>query len=87
MINEQLAGRQELAVGQTLNLTVADKALSLPVLAIYPDYGRPAGEVLLNAELLPTAFKPGFESLSINPGNLDMATVVSGLQRVCRWRR
>ena len=82
MINEQLARRQELAVGETLNLTVADEALSLPVLAIYPDYGRPAGEVLLNAGLLPAAFQPGFESLSINPGDLDMATVVSGLQRV-----
>ncbi|UQG58328.1 ABC transporter permease [Marinobacter sp. M3C] len=82
MVNEQLARRYPLAVGDTLVLTLADTRLELPVLAIYADYGRPAGEVLINLELLPNEFVPAFESFSISPGVIDIALITDGLQRL-----
>lgn len=82
MVNEQLARRYPLAVGDTLVLTLANTRLTLPVLAIYADYGRPAGEVLINLELLPDEFVPEFESFSISPGAGDIALITDGLQRL-----
>jgi putative ABC transport system permease protein len=82
MVNEQLARRYPLAVGDTLVLTLANTRLELPVLAIYADYGRPAGEVLVNIELLPDEFVPAFESFSISTGASDMTTITDGLQRL-----
>ncbi len=82
LINEQLARRYGLEVGESLELTVAERRWSLPVLAIYPDYGRPAGEAMINARDLPASFRPGFEGLSINPGTLGMAAIEAGLKQV-----
>lgn len=82
MVNEQLARRHAFAVGDTLSVVVAGEPLSLPVLGVYPDYGRPAGEVLLNAEQLPDSFVPSFESFSISPGSASMAEVTAGLKQV-----
>lgn len=82
MVNEQLARRYPLAVGDTLALTLANTRFELPVLAIYADYGRPAGEVLINLELLPDEFVPAFESFSISPGASDIALITDGLQRL-----
>jgi putative ABC transport system permease protein len=82
MVNEQLARRYPLAVGDTLVLTLANTRLELPVLAIYADYGRPAGEVLINLKLLPDEFVPTFESFSISPGASDIALISDGLQRL-----
>lgn len=80
MVNEQLARRYPLAVGDTLMLTIADTALELPVLAIYADYGRPAGEVLISLKRLPAEFVPAFESFSISPGSMDINAITDGLQ-------
>ncbi|EBA00602.1 ABC transporter permease [Marinobacter sp. ELB17] len=82
MVNEQLARRYPLAVGDTLVLTLANTRLERPVLAIYADYGRPAGEVLINLELLPDEFVPVFESFSISPGASDITMITDGLQRL-----
>ena len=82
MVNEQLARRYPLVVGDTLVLTLANTRLERPVLAIYADYGRPAGEVLINLELLPDEFVPAFESFSISPGASDIALITDGLQRL-----
>ncbi len=82
MINEQQARRQNLSVGDTLTVTVAGKAFTLPIVAIYADYGRPAGEVLLHASVLPKAFRPASVSLSINPGSLGIEAVKAGLQQL-----
>lgn len=57
-------------------------AAAQPVLAIYADYGRAAGEVLINFELLPNEFVPAFESFSISPGVIDIALITDGLQRL-----
>ncbi|OAN88146.1 ABC transporter permease [Marinobacter sp. EhC06] len=82
MVNEQLARRQDVKVGQTLQVTLASQSFEFPVLAIYPDYGRPAGEILIHPSVLPADFAAGFQSLSISPGNLSIEDVIDGLQRV-----
>jgi len=87
MVNEQLARRYPLAVGDTLVLTLANTRLERPVLAIYADYGRPAGEVLINLELLPDEFVPAFESFSISPGASDITMITDGLQRLWQVKR
>ncbi|MEC7377370.1 MAG: ABC transporter permease, partial [Pseudomonadota bacterium] len=85
MVNEQLARRQALDIGQTLTVVLADHTLKLPVLAIYPDYGRPAGELLLSAALLPGEFRPTFRSLSVSPGALSIDQVTSQLREI--WQQ
>lgn len=82
LINEQLARRYGMQVGQPLTLTMADERLSLPVLAVYPDYGRPAGEIMISAGQIPDGFKSGFEGISINPGQVPMETIKAGLQQL-----
>lgn len=82
MVNEQLARRYPLAVGDSLALTLADTRLELPVLAIYADYGRPAGEVLIHLDLLPAGYVPAFESFSISPGESGIEVITDGLQRL-----
>lgn len=52
------------------------------MLATYPDYGRPAGEILIHPSVLPEDFATGFQSLSVSPGNLDIEEVIDGLKRV-----
>jgi putative ABC transport system permease protein len=82
MINEQLARRQMLSVGDSVTVTMAGKTLALPVLGIYADYGRPASEVLLHASLLPDAFNPVSESFSISPGDIGIDAVTSGFRQL-----
>ena len=82
MVNEQLARRQDIAVGQTLTVLFGSQSFELPVLAIYPDYGRPAGEILIHPSVLPAEFETGFQSLSVSPGNLSIEAVTDGLKGV-----
>jgi len=82
MINEQLARRQRLQVGDRLRLILGDQPQAFPVLGVYPDYGRPVGEVLLNAETLPDNFNVRFESLSVTPGEPGIAPVSDTLQQI-----
>ncbi len=65
MVNEQLARRQSVVVGQRLQLTVAGKDLARTVVGIYPDYGRPVGEIALPRSALPAGFQPDFASLAV----------------------
>lgn len=82
MINEQLARREAVAVGDRLQLTLGDQPKALPVLGIYPDYGRPVGEVLLNRETLPDTFDIGFESLSVTPAEPGITSVTNALENL-----
>ena len=82
MVNEQLARRQDLEVGQMLKVTLGSQPLEFPVLAIYPDYGRPAGEILIHPSILPADFATGFQSLSVSPGTLSIEDVTDGLKRI-----
>jgi putative ABC transport system permease protein len=82
MVNEQLARRQDIAVGQTLTVLFGSQSFEFPVLAIYPDYGRPAGEILIHPSVLPADFTTGFQSLSVSPGNLSIEEVTNGLKQV-----
>ncbi|WP_160153751.1 ABC transporter permease [Microbulbifer sp. ALW1] len=53
MINEQLARRQVLGLGDQVTLRLGTEALALKVIGIYADYGRPEGELLLPIAALP----------------------------------
>jgi len=75
MINEQLARRYRLEVGDTLDIRLADTNRNAEVVAIYADYGRPAGEVLMAGSALPAAFKPHFQSFSVTPGGVAMSDI------------
>ncbi|WP_346839951.1 ABC transporter permease [Microbulbifer sp. SAOS-129_SWC] len=55
MINEQLARRQSLALGDRVQMRVGSEPLSRIVVGIYADYGRPEGELLLPLTALPDA--------------------------------
>ncbi|BEH12893.1 FtsX-like permease family protein [Marinobacter shengliensis] len=80
MVNEQLAYRLDLSVGEELELVLAEQALNLPVLGIYPDYGRPAGEVLIAGQILPADFEVTFESFSISPASVPIETITDALR-------
>ncbi|WP_237059379.1 ABC transporter permease [Microbulbifer sediminum] len=58
MVNEQLARRQSLAVGDRVRFRLGSDSLSRQVIGIYADYGRPEGELLLPLALVPDSL-PG----------------------------
>lgn len=66
LVNEQLARRQSLSVGQRLRVTVASRTLDRTVVGIYPDYGRPVGEIALPRSVLPDSFHADFASLAVS---------------------
>lgn len=82
MVNEQLARRRGTGVGDRLPVEIAGHTLTLPVLAVYPDYGRPAAEVLVSRASVPAGFRPSFESFAINPGADGIRSIVAALQQV-----
>ncbi|WP_370229449.1 FtsX-like permease family protein [Marinobacter nauticus] len=82
MVNEQLARRQKLAVGDRLIVRLGARRFQAPVLAVYPDYGRPSGEVLVLASLLPEDFEARFRSLSISAGIEEIKVVEAQLARL-----
>jgi putative ABC transport system permease protein len=82
MVNEQLARRQKLAVGDRLIVRLGARRFQAPVLAVYPDYGRPSGEVLVPASLLPEDFEARFRSLSISAGVEEIKVVEAQLARL-----
>jgi len=75
MVNEQLARRHRLEVGDALDIALAETTEKRTVVGIYADYGRPAGEILMAGSALPEAFNARFESFSVNPGDLAMADI------------
>lgn len=86
MVNEQLARRRGYQPDDTLSFTLAGRVVTFPVLGVYADYGRPAGEILAAGQVLPEAFEARFESLSVNPGVWAMADIEQGLARAWNAR-
>lgn len=82
MINEQLARRQNLGVADSVRLSLGGEPRDWVVLGVYPDYGRPVGEVLMNADMLPDNFKVRFESLSVTPGEQGVAHITGAFQKI-----
>jgi putative ABC transport system permease protein len=82
MVNEQLARRQGVKVGDNLSVKLGPSVVEFPVLAVYPDYGRPAGEILVNTSMLPPGFDTSFESLSVSPGKLSIEEISGQLKQV-----
>ncbi|WP_409523072.1 FtsX-like permease family protein [Nitrincola sp. MINF-07-Sa-05] len=54
MISEQLARRLSLSLGDEVRLPGIQGDLPLKLVAIYPDYGNPKGQIVLNLSLLKT---------------------------------
>lgn len=84
LVNEQLARRQELTPGSLLSLAIAGEAREVTVAGVYADYGRPAGEVLMDTRYLPDGLVPGFRSLTIELADGSIGTsradLVTGLE-------
>lgn len=87
MVNEQLARRQGLAVGDTVSVKLGSQVAGFPILAVYPDYGRPAGEILVNTAMLPSGFEAGFQSLSVSPGEFPIARITGQLKDIWNVRQ
>ncbi|GGE65252.1 ABC transporter permease [Streptosporangium jomthongense] len=82
MINEQLARRHNLGAGDRLQLSIGGEPLDSVIVGVYPDYGRPVGEVLLNAGLLPASFNTRFESVSVTPGRPGIDRITEALRQI-----
>ena len=65
LVNEQLARRQGLGPGSEVSVVVAGQHRVVSVAGVYADYGRPAGEILLDMDGLPEAFAADFRSLTL----------------------
>jgi len=80
MVNEQLARRQGVTLGQRLRIEVGGELLEALVVGIYADYGRPSAELLVHGEWLPENFTPSFQSFSINPGERSVEDIARRLK-------
>nr|WP_299245720.1 ABC transporter permease [uncultured Halomonas sp.] len=86
-INEQLARRQGLAPGDTLQLKSPASLITLRVAAIYPDYGNPRGEIVLPVSRLATEFKAPSGTLGVVLAPTeDRAQTLERLQNALRQR-
>ena len=84
MVNEQLARRQSIRLGQTLRYRVHGQTRSGPVVGVYADYGRPSGELLIHGQFFPQgadAPMPGFQSFSVNAGQHTAQTISDRLRQ------
>ncbi|WP_152206467.1 ABC transporter permease [Marinobacter changyiensis] len=70
LVNEQLARREQLTVGDPLTFAFDGSPQSRTIAGIYADYGRPAGEILISHQLWPP--EANYSSLSFS------VTLVSG---------
>nr|WP_067291698.1 FtsX-like permease family protein [Marinobacterium profundum] len=71
MLNEQLARRQHLKLGDWIKVRLGSMEKLYQVAAIYADYGRPDGEIMLGYRHFPTAL-PGRHTtfvLGLAPGS------------------
>lgn len=82
LVNEQLARRYEIAVGDALALKVQGGQQSLRVAGVYADYGRPSGEILMSGAWLPEGFTPRFESFSVNASQQDIDLITERLKQL-----
>ncbi|WP_237064221.1 FtsX-like permease family protein [Microbulbifer zhoushanensis] len=72
MVNEQLARRQSLSVGDRVRFRLGSAPLSRQVIGIYADYGRPEGELLLPLALVPDSLPERYTTFVL--GVNDTAT-------------
>lgn len=74
MVNEQLARRQQLELGDEVRVRWGNRTRSGPLVAVYADYGRPAGELLLPASAVSRDWHPDFVRYAVRlNGNTTVA--------------
>lgn len=71
LINEQLARRQSLAVGDRIHFRLGTEAHSRAVIGIYADYGRPEGELMLPLAIVPDALPDRYSTFVLGVNDLD----------------
>uniref|UniRef100_UPI0025DA10A8 ABC transporter permease n=1 Tax=uncultured Microbulbifer sp. TaxID=348147 RepID=UPI0025DA10A8 len=71
MINEQLARRRSLTVGDRVTFRLGAESLSRKVLGIYADYGRPEGELLLPIGTLPDVLPDRYTTFVLGTSALN----------------
>lgn len=74
LINEQLARRQSLAVGDRIRFLLGTEQHSREVIGIYADYGRPEGELLLPLATVPDALPDRYSTFVLGVKDLDKIT-------------
>lgn len=78
LVSEQFARRLGVQPGDMLDLPLAGRDVSLPVVGWYADYGNPVGQVLVNADWLrrqdPQARMAGM-GVRLEPGTADDALI------------
>lgn len=71
LINEQLARRQSLAVGDRIRFRLATETLSREVIGIYADYGRPEGELMLPLAMVSDALPDRYSTFVLGVADVD----------------
>ncbi|HEY8568872.1 ABC transporter permease, partial [Microbulbifer sp.] len=71
LINEQLARRQSLALGDRLRFRLGGESLTREVIGIYADYGRPEGELMLPLALVPDSLPNRYSTFVLGASNLQ----------------
>lgn len=73
LVNEQLARREQLTVGDQLTFAFDGNPQSHTIAGIYADYGRPTGEILISHQLWPqeTSYSSLSFSVALASGSLQ----------------
>ncbi|WP_193164130.1 ABC transporter permease [Microbulbifer hainanensis] len=71
LINEQLARRKSLAVGDQIRFRLGAELQSREVIGIYADYGRPEGELMLPLALVPDSLPNRYSTFVLGVDDLD----------------
>ncbi|SDK52286.1 ABC transporter permease [Microbulbifer yueqingensis] len=71
LVNEQLARRQSLGVGDEIRFVLGAQPLTRSVIGIYADYGRPEGELLLPVGAVPDALPGRYTTFVLGVADAD----------------
>nr|WP_298968637.1 FtsX-like permease family protein [uncultured Halomonas sp.] len=79
-VNEQLATAENLSPGDKLTINAPNANATLPIAAVYPDYGNPSGQVLMASPQLARRFEapPGSMGVVLHD-NADVEALRSAL--------
>ncbi|WP_288129737.1 ABC transporter permease [Microbulbifer sp.] len=71
LINEQLARRQSLAVGDRIRFQLGETKHAREVVGIYADYGRPQGELMLPLALVPDSLPNRYSTFVLGVSDIQ----------------
>ncbi|MFV8782536.1 ABC transporter permease [Microbulbifer sp. SA54] len=71
LINEQLARRQSLALGDRVRIRLGEMPVSREVIGIYADYGRPDGELMVPLTMVSDALPDRYTAFVLGAPDVD----------------